>query len=330
MTGVIIICNPSSDLYAQRIKLKKKANTARYDSIRKDTSKVSKLYERNIDEVIITSQKKEANITSTTMGLQKLTGVEIQRVPALMGEIDVIKAMQLLPGVQSTSEGSSGFNVRGGAADQNLILLDNSNIYNASHMFGFFSIFNNDAVKSAELYKGNLPMKYGGRLSSLLNVELKDDAPEKVTGTGGIGLISSRLTLQGPLGDKTTWLVSGRRSYADLFLRMSSDPEKRKEYLYFYDFNAKVTHRFSAKDKMGINVYQGRDRFISSFGDIGYGNFVASTYWNHLFSENLLSRLSLNYSKYSYDLTWKVTDSKARWESDIQDLELRLDLNHIL
>lgn len=235
MTGVIIICNPSSDLYAQRIKLKKKANTVRYDSVRKDTSKVSKLYERNIDEVIITSQKKEANITSTTMGLQKLTGVEIQRVPALMGEIDVIKAMQLLPGVQSTSEGSSGFNVRGGAADQNLILLDNSNIYNASHMFGFFSIFNNDAVKSAELYKGNLPMKYGGRLSSLLNVELKDDAPEKVTGTGGIGLISSRLTLQGPLRDKTTWLVSGRRSYADLFLRMSSDPEKRKEYLYFYD-----------------------------------------------------------------------------------------------
>ena len=330
VAGITVICNSSTDLYAQRIKLKKKANTVRYDSIRMDTSKVSKFYERNLNEVVVTSQRKEVNLTNTIMGLQKLTGVEIQRVPALMGEIDVVKAMQLLPGVQSTSEGSSGFNVRGGAADQNLILLDNSNIYNASHMFGFFSIFNNDAVKSVELYKGNLPVKYGGRLSSLLNVELKDDAPKKVTGTGGIGLISSRLTLQGPLGDKTSWLISGRRSYADLFLRMSSDPEKKKEYLYFYDFNAKMTHRFSQKDKVGFNVYTGRDRFISSFGDIGYGNFVASAFWNHLFSENLLSRLSLNYSKYSYDLIWKVTDSRAEWESDIQDLELRLDMNHTL
>ena len=264
------------------------------------------------------------------MGLQKLTNVEIQKIPALMGEIDVIKAMQLLPGVQSTSEGSSGFNVRGGAADQNLILLDNSNVYNASHMFGFFSIFNNDAVKNAELYKGNLPIKYGGRLSSLLNVELKDDSPRKVTGTGGIGLISSRLTMEGPLGDKTSWLVSGRRSYADLFLRMSSDPEKRKEYLYFYDFNAKMTHRFSEKDKMGFNAYAGRDRFISSFGNISYGNVLASVFWNHLFSENLLSRLSLNYTKYSYDLEWKVTGSHAEWKSDIQDMDLRLDFTHTL
>jgi hypothetical protein len=330
ITGIIVICNSSTDVYAQRIKLKKKTNTIKYDSIRKDTSKVSKLYERNLNEVIITSQRKEGNITNTIMGIQKFTSVEIKKVPALMGEIDVIKAMQLLPGVQSTSEGSSGFNVRGGAADQNLILLDNTNIYNASHMFGFFSIFNNDAVKSAELYKGNLPIKYGGRLSSLLNVDLKDDSPEKITGTGGIGLISSRLTIEGPLGDKTSWLVSGRRSYADLFLRMSSDPEKQKEYLYFYDLNAKITHRFSRKDKIGFNLYNGRDRFISSFGDIGYGNFIASAFWNHLFSENLLSRLSLNYSKYSYDLLWKVTDSRAEWESDIQDLELRLDMNHTL
>ena len=329
ITGIIIICSSSTNLYAQKIK-QKKIHVMNHDSIKNDTSKVPKIYERNINEVVITAQKKEENITNTIMGLQKLTGVEIQKVPALMGEIDVVKAIQLLPGVQSTSEGSSGFNVRGGAADQNLILLDNANIYNASHMFGFFSIFNNDAVKSAELYKGNLPIKYGGRLSSLLNVELKDDSPEKVKGTGGIGLISSRLTLEGPLGDKTSWLISGRRSYVDLFLRMSSDPEQRKEYLYFYDFNAKVSHRFSRKDKIGFNVYNGRDRFISSFGDIGYGNFVASTYWNHLFSDNLLSRLSLNYSKYSYDMAWKVTDSRAEWQSDIQDLELRLDMNHTL
>lgn len=326
--GLIIICASSTDMYAQKVKSRKKINVINRDSIGKDSTRIS--YERSLTEVVVTSQKKEANITNTTMGLQKLTGSEIQKMPALLGEIDVVKAIQMLPGVQSTSEGSSGFNVRGGGADQNLILLDNTNIYNASHMFGFFSIFNNDAVKSAELYKGNLPIKYGGRLSSLLDVELKDDAPEKVKGTGGIGLISSRLTLEGPLGDRTSWLVSGRRSYADLFLRMSSDPEKRKEYLYFYDFNVKVSHRLSMTDKVGLNVYNGRDRFISSFGDIGYGNFVASAFWNHVFSDKLLSRLSLNYSKYSYDLEWKVTDSRAEWKSDIQDLEMRLDFSHSL
>ncbi|HRN16377.1 MAG TPA: Plug domain-containing protein, partial [Xylanibacter oryzae] len=193
--GFMLICSSSTSVYAQKTKLKKKVNVINRDSIGNDSNRIS--YERNIHEVVITSQKKDANITNTIMGMQKLTGSEIQKVPALLGEIDVVKAMQLLPGVQSTSEGSSGFNVRGGGADQNLILLDNTNIYNASHMFGFFSIFNNDAVKSAELYKGNLPIKYGGRLSSLLDVELKDDAPEKVKGTGGIGLISSRLTLEG-------------------------------------------------------------------------------------------------------------------------------------
>ncbi|MFW9607545.1 MAG: TonB-dependent receptor plug domain-containing protein, partial [Prevotella sp.] len=251
--GFFVICSSYTDLYAQKTKPRKKVNVINRDSTGNDSNRIS--YERNIHEVVVTSQRKEANITDTRMGVQKLTGSEIQKVPALLGEIDVVKAIQLLPGVQSTSEGSSGFNVRGGGADQNLILLDNTNIYNASHMFGFFSVFNNDAVKSAELYKGNMPIKYGGRLSSLLDVELKDDAPEKVKGTGGIGLISSRLTLEGPLGDKTSWLVSGRRSYADLFLRMSSDPEKKKEYLYFYDFNAKVSHRLSMTDKVGLNIY---------------------------------------------------------------------------
>jgi len=325
-----IFCPSTDHLSAQRLKKKSDNKIITGDSIKKGASETAIDYERQIDEVIVTSKKKETNITSTIMGLQKMSSMEIQKMPALMGEIDVIKAIQLLPGVQSTSEGSSGFNVRGGSADQNLILLDNTNIYNASHMFGFFSIFNNDAVKNVELYKGLLPIKYGGRLSSLLDVELKDDSPEKVKGAGGIGLISSRLTVEGPLGDKTSWLISGRRSYADLFLRMSSDPEKREEYLYFYDFNAKISHRFSYKDKVYFNLYNGRDRFISSFGDIGYGNFVASAYWNHIFSAKMLSRISLNYSKYSYDLEWKVTDSHADWKSDIQDLEWRFDMNHTL
>ena len=154
--GLFVICSSYTDLYAQKTKPKKKMNVINRDSIGNDSNKIS--YERSIHEVIVTSQRKEANITNTRMGMQKLTGSEIQNVPALLGEIDVVKAIQLLPGVQSTSEGSSGFNVRGGGTDQNLILLDNTNIYNASHMFGFFSVFNNDAVKSAELYKGNLPI----------------------------------------------------------------------------------------------------------------------------------------------------------------------------
>ncbi|MFA6813310.1 MAG: TonB-dependent receptor, partial [Bacteroidaceae bacterium] len=211
-----------------------------------------------LQEVVISSKKKNENLSKVDMGVQGLSNIEIQKVPALMGEVDVIKAIQFLPGVQSTSEGSSGFSVRGGSADQNLILLDNTNIYNASHMFGFFSVFNNDVVKNAELYKGNLPIRFGGRLSSLLDVQIKDESPEKVKGIGGIGLISSRLTLEGPLGSKTSWLVSGRRSYADLFLKLSSDPDKRSESIYFYDINAKVSHRFSAKDKIYVNFYSGK------------------------------------------------------------------------
>lgn len=281
-----------------------------------------------LQEVVVTSKRKDENLSKLNMGVQKLTANEIQKMPALMGEVDVIKALQLLPGVQSTSEGSSGFSVRGGSADQNLILLDDVNIYNASHMFGFFSVFNNDAVKSVELYKGNLPMKYGGRLSSLLDVKLKDHAPEKIKGTGGIGIISSRLTVEGPLGKNTSWLVSGRRSYADLFLKLSSDPDKRSETLYFYDVNAKISHRFSPSDKVSLNLYTGKDNFDSSFGSFNYGNSVASVYWNHLFSQNLLSRLSLDYTKYQYALQSSMANSKVKWASNIQDLTLRWNMDH--
>ena len=283
-----------------------------------------------LHEVVITSRRKDENLSKVDMGVQKLTNIEIQKIPALMGEVDVIKAIQLLPGVQSTSEGSSGFSVRGGSADQNLILLDNVNMYNASHMFGFFSVFNNDAVKSAELYKGNLPMRFGGRLSSLLDVQLKDDSPEKIKGVGGIGLISSRLTLEGPLGHNTSWLISGRRSYVDLFLKLSSDPDMKSESIYFYDINAKLSHRFSAKDKVYVNLYSGKDLFKSSFGNFSYGNAVASTYWNHIFSEKLFSRLSIDYTKYHYELGSSMQNSQVNWKSDIQDVALHYDIDHAL
>jgi len=281
-----------------------------------------------LDEVVVYANKKDQKVTSTNMGVEKLSIGEIRKMPALMGEVDVIKAIQLLPGVQATSEGGSGYSVRGGSADQNLILLDNATVYNASHMFGFFSVFNNDVVNNVELYKGDLPMKYGGRLSSLLDVQLKDDYTGKVRGTGGIGLISSRLMVEGGLGKKTSWMVGGRRSYADLFLKLSSDKSLNESSIYFYDLNAKITHRFSSKDKLSLNTYLGKDNFGSSVGQFDYGNRVASLTWGHGFSENLFSKLSLNTTNYHYTLQSKMSDSKVKWKSDITDVTLRWDLDH--
>lgn len=275
-----------------------------------------------LDEVVVTSAKKDDNVTRVDMGVEKLSVKEIQKMPPLMGEVDVIKVIQLLPGVQSTSEGSSGYNVRGSAADQNLVLLDNTNIYNPAHLLGFFSVFNNDVVKSVDFYKGNLPVRYGGRLSSLLNVKTKDEYPDKIKGSGGIGLISSRLVLEGPLGKKTSWVIGGRRSYADVFLKLSSDPEKRSSYIYFYDLNGKLSHKFSKKDKLSVNFYHGTDKFKSAFGVLGYGNTLISSKWNHIYSDDMYSELSFHYTNYNYKIESKVENSKLEWMSAIDDFTI--------
>jgi hypothetical protein len=211
------------------------------------------LIRHNLREVIITSQRSDRNITNPTMGVESMKIEKIRLLPAIMGEVDILKAIQLLPGVQSISESSTGFSVRGGSPDQNLIVLDNTTIYNPVHQMGFFSAFNNDVISGIELYKGNFPFRQGGRLSSLLEVSTIDDSPSKVGGTGGIGLISSRLMIEGPLGGKTTWVVAGRRTYADLFLAFAKDKSLRDATLYFYDLNGKLTHRFSNKDKLELN-----------------------------------------------------------------------------
>lgn len=229
-----------------------------------------------LQEVIVSAKAKDENVSRISMGVERLTATEIKRIPALMGEVDVIKAIQLLPGVQSASEGGSGFSVRGGSPDQNLILLDNSTVYNAAHLMGFFSVFNNDVLSGLELYKGDLPLKFGGRLSSLLDVQTKTDQPERFQGTGGIGLISSRLMLEGPIGEKTSWMIGGRRSYADLFLKLSNDESQRDAALYFYDVNAKLSHRFSGKDKVEGSVYLGRDLFGAQPGEFKYSNAAGS------------------------------------------------------
>jgi len=284
----------------------------------------------HLDEVLITSTAPDERIKTLSMGVERLTALEIKQMPALMGEVDVLKAIQLLPGVQTASEGGSGYSVRGGSPDQNFILIDNTNVYNASHLLGFFSIFNNDVISGLDLYKGDIPLRYGGRLSSLLDVRTKDKRPDKIGGVGGIGLISSRLTLEGPLGDKTSWLVGGRRSYADLFLKLSANESLRRSAVYFYDLNGKLTHRFSTKDALDFNGYYGNDIFNADMGKFYYGNGAASLTWRRYFSEAFSSKFSFNLSNYKYGLESKLENAEATWTSNITDYMLRMDMSHTI
>jgi hypothetical protein len=283
-----------------------------------------------LKEVEISARTPDRNITSVQMGLEELSAKEIKRMPALMGEVDVLKAIQLLPGVQTVSEGGSGFSVRGGSPDQNLILIDNTTVYNASHLLGFFSVFNNDVLSGLSLYKGDIPLRHGGRLSSLLDVQTRTEQPERLQGVGGIGLISSRLMVEAPLGEKTSWMVGGRRSYADLFLKLSANEALRKSSVYFYDLNAKVTHRPTDRDRLEVNGYYGIDHFGATMGEFHYGNGAGSLVWGHVVSETLYARTGLHLASYDYGLESKLENAKARWVSSIRDWSLRLDLTQSL
>jgi len=256
----------------------------------------------------------------------------INRIPAFFGEVDLIKAIQLLPGVLTTSEGASGFSVRGGSPDQNLILLDEAVVYNASHLLGFFSVFNNDAIKDVTLYKGDIPASSGGRLSSLLDVRMKDGNSHKLSATGGIGIISSRLTIEGPIvNDNTSFIVSGRRTYADIFLPLASNKDIRDNSLYFYDFNAKVSHRFDDNNRIFISGYFGRDIFKNQFAKMSLGNQTATLRWNHLFSAKLFTNFSLIYSKYDYSLGTPEGDASAFiWKSNLKDYSAKADFTWFL
>ncbi|MDR3245118.1 MAG: TonB-dependent receptor [Prevotellaceae bacterium] len=282
---------------------------------------------QELESVVVSGRDKSENVTSVNMGVERMSIKEIQRLPVLMGEVDVLKAIQLLPGVQATAEGGSGFSVRGGSPDQNLILLDNTTVYNASHLLGFFSVFNNDVVSGLELFKGDLPLKYGGRLSSLLSVDTKSDIPQQFQGTGGVGLISARLMLEGNAGDRTSWLIGGRRSYADIFLAFAKEEALRKSSVYFYDMNAKISHRFSPKDKIELSGYYGKDMFSAEVGQFDYGNAAASLIWRHSFSGKWFSRISLNTSNYGYGLGSDMEDMEANWEAGIFDLVFTADFD---
>ena len=256
-----------------------------------------------LNEVQITSQKPDRNVSEMAMSVQSLDMITMKKIPALMGEVDVIKTIQLLPGVQAASEGSSGFSVRGGGTDQNLILLDNAPIFNASHFLGFFSVFNNDVVKEATLYKGDIPAYYGGRLSSVLDVKVKDDMPRKLSGTGGVGLVTSRLMMEMPLFEQqTSLLLAGRTTYAGLVLPFMGEEVKGSD-IYFYDLNAKVTQRINDNNRLFLSAYRGRDRFkVADMMGLGYGNASATLRWNHIFGNRLTSNLTLLGTKFNYDI----------------------------
>lgn len=281
----------------------------------------------NMLEAAVVSSHQNDNVRRPQMGIERLNIEQIKAIPALMGEVDVIKSLQLLPGVQAAAEGSSGFNVRGGTPDQNLVLFDNAPMYNVSHLMGFFSAFNNDAVSGVQLYKGDIPAAQGGRLSSLLEVNAKEGNMEKFGATGGVGTISSRLTLDGPIvKDKLSYIVSARRTYADLFLKLSGDKDLRDTKLHFYDLNAKLTYDINSKNRLYFTGYMGNDKFGSNMADMNFGNQVAVLRWNHQFSDDFFYDLSLMVTKYRYKMYSQIgDDDEYRWNSSIVDYTMRND-----
>ncbi|MFO7722316.1 MAG: TonB-dependent receptor [Bacteroidales bacterium] len=308
-------------------------------NLRQNTTREIELKPRRevLQAFVITGENKSENITGKEMGAIKMEIRTIEKIPALLGEVDVIKAIQLLPGVQSAGEGSTGFSVRGGSKDQNLILLDEATIYNASHLLGFFSIFNNDAIKEVKLYKGDIPARYGGRLSSLLEIQQKDGNMKRMAGQGGIGTVSSRFTLEGPLiKDKSSFVLSGRRSYADLFLKLSKREELKNNKLYFYDLNTKINLIANANNRLYLSAYSGRDIVsLSPSAEfppfrMGWGNNSFTLRWNHLFSPKLFANFSAIYSKYDYRLGIDDNVQGFEWVSMMDDHSLKGDFVYYL
>jgi hypothetical protein len=278
-----------------------------------------------LEEVII-ENKIKSNIKSPEMSVNKLSTVTIKQMPVVLGEVDIIKAILFLPGVTNAGEGQSGFNVRGGGADQNLILLDEATIFNSSHVFGLFSVFNPDAIKDLKLYKGGIPAKYGGRISSVLDIYQKDGNSKSFHGNGGIGLISSRLLVEGPIvKDKGSFLLAGRGSYAHLFLKLTGNENSA----YFYDLNTKLNYTLNKNNSLYLSGYFGRDVFdINQSFTNTYGNSTLNLRWNHLFSDKIFSNLSAIYSDYYYGLNLGFVG--FNWDSGIKNYNLKYDFKHYL
>ncbi|KGK31416.1 TonB-dependent receptor [Cellulophaga sp. E6(2014)] len=279
-----------------------------------------------LEEIVLVENVEKTDLGTPQMSVNNLAVKTIKKIPVVLGESDVLKAIVLLPGVSNAGEGSSGFNVRGGSADQNLILLDEATIFNSSHLFGFFSVFNPDAIKDIKLFKGGIPSRYGGRVSSVLEIFQKEGNSKEFKANGGIGIVASRLLLEGPIiKDKAAFLIGGRSSYAHLFLPLFDIDNKA----YFYDLNTKLNFKLNDNNNIFLSGYFGRDVFSISDSFVNtYGNAVGNLRWNHLFSDKLFSNLSLIYSDYYYGL--KLDFVGFEWNSGIQNFNLKYDLKHYL
>jgi outer membrane receptor protein involved in Fe transport len=283
----------------------------------------------HLEAVVVTTERANTNVVRPDMGIEKLDRRQIRQIPALMGEVDIIKVIQMLPGVQATSEGTSGFSVRGGSPDQNLILFEDATIYNASHLMGFFSVFNNDAVGDITLYKGDLPAAHGGRLSSLLEVRSRDGATN-LSGSAGIGLIASRLLVQGPAGsDRCTFLLAGRRTYADVFLPLAGDENIRNVDIHFYDLNAKIQGRIDNKNYLAATGYFGRDVFKNGDMGMNFSNTAYTLQWRHLFTSDFFAHIELTGSHYNYKMASTTSSLTGYWDASINDNGLRADFTYL-
>ncbi len=283
-----------------------------------------------LEEVVITGEREDENVIGISMSTVEVNVAQMKKLPSLWGEPDIIKNIQMQPGVISAGEGTSAYFVRGGAADQNLILIDEAPVYDPSHLFGMFSVFNSDVIKDAELFKGGIPAQYGGRLSSILEVRTKDGNNQDFSMTGGIGTLASRIMLEGPIKKNvSSYILSARRSYVDVFQRMSGNPDVRENLVYFYDINAKLNWKGSNKNRYFLAGYFGRDNF--SFGDdagFDWGNATLTFRWNHLFNEKLFSNTSVIFSNFDYKL---FIDDEAQgfdWTSNLQQLQTKFDFSY--
>jgi len=288
-----------------------------------------------LKEITITGEKNNNNVVRSEL-ISKINVKEIQNIPVILGEKDILKTIQLLPGVTPAGEGNAGFYVRGGGVDQNLILLDEAPVYNPSHLLGFFSTFNSDAIKDITLYKGGFPAEYGGRLSSVVDIKMNEGNNKEYHISGGIGIIASRLAIEGPIiKNKGSFMIAARRTYADIFLRLlphnGADSTASKSTLYFYDLNLKANYQFSAKDRLYFSCYLGRDNFnLGGALGLNWGNVTATTRWNHIINDKIFSNTSVIFNKYSYNFNVAVGNLTMKVLSQIKDWNLKEDLHYYL
>ena len=282
---------------------------------------------------VVDLEKRKNQVENKQISVVNMDIKTIKEIPVIFGEVDVLKTITLMPGIQSAGEGNSGINVRGGSQDQNLILLDEATVYNASHLLGFFSVFNGDAIKDIQVYKGGIPAQYGGRLASLIDIKMKDGNKKKFGATGGIGTISSRLTLEGPIvKDKSSFMIAGRRSYADVFLPLAGTELAKESTLYFYDLNMKANYKISEKDKLYLSGYFGRDVFgFGSLFGINWGNATATLRWNHVFNKKLFLNTSFVFSDFNYGFDFEFAENAAfGLEQQIRDFYIKPDFTYYL